>query len=400
MTFFERHKKIILVAAVLLAVGVGFWIELSTVYAQSTPPAQPVTATGNIASKITGAATSFASTILIVDGILVILFSFLSLMLSVVGTFLNYVFILNTSVNPGQLEGVVRGWVTLRDLANGFFILIILWIAITLIFNLEGSNVKRLLVRIIIIALLINFSLAMVSAVFAFTNLLARPFPTAMGLVPNPTTEEQKTTAKLGLSGIIVNNSKIHTVSQQIANEGVLKAFEASVNQTAQRATQDTAIAQSGTSIWNYVGNPVPEAQASVWACAAGLFGVVTTKISALCLIGHAAVAIGLALGSWWVVGGFSGILNLAMADGILLITVVALLTITILLLARLIAMVFLAIFAPIAFLSFAIPKYGERIWNSWVSNLFRWAFVAPVFYFLLYIALLTLQLWTRSLNP
>ena len=53
---------------------------------------------------------------------------------------------------------VVNGWVIVRDLANMFFVLILLVIAFATIFGVEAYSYKKLLPKLLIIAVLINFS--------------------------------------------------------------------------------------------------------------------------------------------------------------------------------------------------------------------------------------------------
>lgn len=60
---------------------------------------------------------------------------------------------------------VQEGWAISRDIANMAFILIFLFIGFATILRLENYNIKRLLPRLIIIALFINFSLV-ISGVF------------------------------------------------------------------------------------------------------------------------------------------------------------------------------------------------------------------------------------------
>lgn len=55
-------------------------------------------------------------------------------------------------------EAVKNGWVIVRDLANMFFVLILLVIAFATIFGVQEYSYKKLLPKLLIIAVLINFS--------------------------------------------------------------------------------------------------------------------------------------------------------------------------------------------------------------------------------------------------
>lgn len=68
------------------------------------------------------------------------------------------------------------GWVVTRDLANMFFIFILLYIAIATILNIAGYNAKALLARLVIVALLLNFSLFATRVVIDASNILALAF--------------------------------------------------------------------------------------------------------------------------------------------------------------------------------------------------------------------------------
>lgn len=74
------------------------------------------------------------------------------------------------------LEFISIGWALTRDLANLFFIFILLVIAIATILRIEPYGAKALLVRLIVVALLINFSLVISAAIIDATNILGNMF--------------------------------------------------------------------------------------------------------------------------------------------------------------------------------------------------------------------------------
>ncbi|MBI4691963.1 MAG: type IV secretion system protein [Candidatus Terrybacteria bacterium] len=73
-------------------------------------------------------------------------------------------------------ELVKTGWGISRDIANLFFIFILLYIAIATILQLSGYGMKELLAKVIIIALLVNFSLMITRVVIDSSNILAMEF--------------------------------------------------------------------------------------------------------------------------------------------------------------------------------------------------------------------------------
>ena len=82
--------------------------------------------------------------------------------------------------------GVDVAWKTFRDVANLFFIFILLYIAIGTILQLESVNTKKLLSSLIVVALLINFSLFITEAIIDVSNVFAIAFlnEISVGSVP------------------------------------------------------------------------------------------------------------------------------------------------------------------------------------------------------------------------
>jgi hypothetical protein len=97
----------------------------------------------------------------------------------------------NDFINAGP---VTSGWAIVRDLCNMFFILILLIIAFATILRVEGYDIKKMVPRVIIMAVLINFSkticglildaagLIMNTFVAAFKDQLAGGFLTLLGV--------------------------------------------------------------------------------------------------------------------------------------------------------------------------------------------------------------------------
>jgi hypothetical protein len=71
---------------------------------------------------------------------------------------------------------VASGWAIVRDLSNIFFILILLYVAIRMILGLAGHGVKETVAKVVIVALLINFSMFFTGIVIDTSNMLALVF--------------------------------------------------------------------------------------------------------------------------------------------------------------------------------------------------------------------------------
>ncbi len=108
---------------------------------------------------------------------------FFSFLLGVSGVLLNHV--LNLTVvqmahnfNEGGLgEAINSSWTTVRDVANMSFIFVLLYASIQLILGIKSSSdVRGLIVKIVIAALLINFSLFFTKVVIDASNVVALTF--------------------------------------------------------------------------------------------------------------------------------------------------------------------------------------------------------------------------------
>jgi hypothetical protein len=78
------------------------------------------------------------------------------------------------------LDFLTQGWTVIRDLANMTFIFIILYLAFTVMFEANTADTMRRLVRVILIALVINFSFFATRVVIDAGNLLSVQFYNAI----------------------------------------------------------------------------------------------------------------------------------------------------------------------------------------------------------------------------
>ena len=69
-----------------------------------------------------------------------------------------------------------EAWSIVRDLSNLFFIFILLFVAIKIILDLGAGEAKKMIVRVVIAALLINFSMFFTRVVIDSSNVLALIF--------------------------------------------------------------------------------------------------------------------------------------------------------------------------------------------------------------------------------
>jgi len=73
-------------------------------------------------------------------------------------------------------EGVKVGWDTVRDISNMFFVLVLLVIAIATILRVENYSYKRMLPKLAIMAVLVNFSLVITGMIVGISFTLTKHF--------------------------------------------------------------------------------------------------------------------------------------------------------------------------------------------------------------------------------
>ncbi|MCH7882797.1 type IV secretion system protein [Patescibacteria group bacterium] len=102
-----------------------------------------------------------------------ILLFLISKILSVTGIFFNEVIEIVLKPDMYNIPALKNTWATSRDTANLFFIFVLLTIAIATILRIETYGAKKLLPKLIIAALFINFSFLITQYVILSSNLLA-----------------------------------------------------------------------------------------------------------------------------------------------------------------------------------------------------------------------------------
>lgn len=168
--------------SVIIFIGISIPVE----YVKAAD-AIGVVATGDALSWLFNGVTTVLSNVLltgpvgwIIAQILYILSSLAALIMTLSGLLFDHAINFSLNQNLGKLEAVKIGWKITRDLANIAFIFIILYIAIATILQIAGHGVKDLLIKVIIVALLINFSLVFTKVIIDASNVLANEFYSAM----------------------------------------------------------------------------------------------------------------------------------------------------------------------------------------------------------------------------
>src|SRR3989338_244158 len=330
-------------------------------------------------------------TLLATGAVLKIIRAVVAWILGFSANFLNQVFWITITRLPASMPGVIISWGVMRDIANSFFLLILLWIALSIILNFEQLGGRKLLIRVIAVAMLINFSLAMVTGLYAFTNAIAVTIASRMPQKPGD---------------YIMNAGQLQSVFEKISQEG-LADNQATYNATALESEMTTVMPIEEGAYQNIKDTMLASIgieSAQAWHTGTATCGlaVVGAFVSLGWLtpvaIGACALSAAGPLLAWALnVGDDAALLKetvwlgitiifMLMATAVFLIGTIAIFT-------RFIMMALLSILAPLAFLCHIIPGgFAEKHWKSWIDNLFKYAFFAPIFYMFLYVAFFMLK--------
>jgi hypothetical protein len=161
---FKNKSKLkkILIIAISLAL---FLIPTVFVFADTgATTAQASTGTNVIDKTLLGAVT------LIVGGLCYIAVTVITLGLWIIGTIFDWV-IGGTTINASSMNEIVTaGWVLVRDILNIIFVLALLGIAFATILRIEAYQFKTLLPKLLVGALLVNFSKTIALTLVDFSN--------------------------------------------------------------------------------------------------------------------------------------------------------------------------------------------------------------------------------------
>src|SRR3989338_8223093 len=228
---------------------------------------------------------------------------------------------------------IPTAWTVVRDLSNIFFILILLYIAIKIILDLGGSEAKKMIAKVIIIALLINFSMFFTKVVIDSSNILALIFYNRVDVEVTST------------DGIAVPTDAALNWGKDISG-AMWKTFDAT------RLITDKNIKLLKT---NIVDGKVTEENNLSFSLTLGI---------------------------------------MLFAGGIMLFAAYAFFVSGLMFIGRLLELWVLIIFSPFAFMSWTVPKFASieyLCWDACFKRLISTAFMAPIFMFFIYLIFMLL---------
>jgi hypothetical protein len=230
---------------------------------------------------------------------------------------------------------VVEGWKVIKDFCNMFFIFVLLYIAFGTILNLNGVKTKEMIINVVIIGLLINFSLFATQIIIDTSNIITRVFynTNTIQVGPKINGEVQNETGKSG--EIKLSEALVSKINPQNI---IINATE--VGSIQVKGIEENEEIKSGVS--------------------AGTFILVVILASVVNIVG-----------------------------------LVVFLTCALLFITRVVGLWMAMIFAPLAFFSYIVPKMQDMEmigWKKWWSDTISLAFMAPVFVFFIYLIIRFLE--------
>ncbi len=127
--------------------------------------------------------------------------------------------------NSVNNKAVILGWTILRDIANMFFILVMLILSIATILRFNQYGVKTLLPKVIIVALLINFSRLFAFGIIDFSNVFTNAFLEALENDKNEIDVSAALAEGLNLNKIYKNGQAANIDPSKISDKGVFGAI-------------------------------------------------------------------------------------------------------------------------------------------------------------------------------
>lgn len=247
-----------------------------------------------------------------------------------------------------NMEAINIGWGAARDIANMFFIFILLYIAIGMILQLSNVNPQRMITRVIIIALLVNFSGAATKAVIDVSNMFTDLFYAEVNKPP-------------GLG----NNFIAYLQIQKNLGESQTTSSQASSLSDNIYPLPDGYIEVTNGEAWGFNNANNVRYQMEMREA-----------------VNRVRDAEEYNKGSGWgaVYQLLGGIIMLILAGMVFLAAAV-------MFMIRTTVLLILYILSPLAFLAYAYPG-TEKLGNQWWDKLVNQSFFAPIYMFFVYITL------------
>lgn len=289
----------------------------------------------------------------IAQGIYYLFFKTSSFVFALAGKALDFTLMYSISDSSYRSGFVVEGWGVVRDFCNMFFIFVLLYIAFATMLNLNGVKTKEMIITVVVIGLLMNFSLFATQVIIDTSNILTRVFYNQKTIIVGeektdsagnklPTVSELGGFKEIKLSEAIV--SKINP------QELILKSSE--VEGIAIKGTQKNESGQVIDGSTNNENRDVNNEKKG--GISVGTFIIVTLLATAVNVVG-----------------------------------IMAFLSVALIFIGRVVMLWMAMILSPLVFFSYTVPALGNLSMighKKWWPETLGMAFVAPVFAFFMYL--------------
>ena len=131
-----------------------------------------------------------------------------ALIMKIAAYFLDFLLYFSTNDSSYKNTFISQGWALVRDIANIFFIISLIFVALRTVLGIHAAEAKKTIGFVIIFGLLINFSLFFTEVVIDASNILAKVFYNSM-------TVDTKT----GSSGQAVDEGGQKSISQALVSK-------------------------------------------------------------------------------------------------------------------------------------------------------------------------------------
>jgi len=240
-----------------------------------------------------------------------------------------------------RAEFAVRGWQIVRDISNIFFIIILVYTGLMAALS-NTNNMKKVVPQLILNALLINFSLFGTRVIIDLSNVVARVFYKSIHVCEGECTKV----------GGVVTNAKLGIAGFTPLSEKIVSAFNPQKIFSTDTISAASALPNNGTTTQGTANEKVRDRNSSEYA---GYY-IVVSLIAAFILFA-------VAMMFWKTAFFFVG---------------------------RVIGLYMAMIFAPFAVLSRGgmplIGNFDKISWSNWADDLIKYATLAPIFVFFLYV--------------
>jgi hypothetical protein len=178
----KNKKRIFVIVASLILMGLVFIIVPQIIFAQAVPPRSEVTpaptasGSGGDTSSDGGGGNLTVVQEKVYEFMSIIFGLFLSFFAEVLLILVKFVVRVSTYNDFANSTAVVTGWVIVRDLVNMFFVVVLLVIAIATILKIESYSYKKMLGRLVLMAVLVNFSKTISLLIIDFAQVIMMTF--------------------------------------------------------------------------------------------------------------------------------------------------------------------------------------------------------------------------------